>query len=128
MSEALDTSVVLRLLTGEPPEQADVARRYVGQRAEPIRVDALVIGESYFALRHHYHVPHREAVGALHAFVCSDRVRVSSEVIDALKTARAEREPGLLDRLIVAAARDAACVLRTFDRRLARLDGALLLR
>ena len=128
MNDALDTSVVLRLLTGEPPEQAEIARRHVERSTDPLWVDALVVGESYFALRHHYGVPHREAVDALLALVRSDRMLASEETRAALASARAGAGPGVMDRLIVAAAREVGRVLCTFDRQLARLEGARLLR
>jgi predicted nucleic acid-binding protein len=128
VSDALDTSVVLRLLTGEPPAQAELARRHVERSSEPLWLDALVVGESYFALRHHYGVPHREAVDALLALVGSDRTSASEQTRAALASARAGAGPGVMDRLFVAAARDVGRVLCTFDRQLARLDGARLLR
>ncbi|MCU0616940.1 MAG: PIN domain-containing protein [Gemmatimonadaceae bacterium] len=128
MSDALDTSVVLRLLVGEPPEQAEAARRHLEASDQPVVVDRLVIAESYFALRHHYRVPHVDAAEALLALLSSDRVSASPAMTSALRAARAAPEPGLVDRLIVAAAQESGHTLRTFDRRLARVDGARLLR
>jgi len=53
----LDTSVVLRLLIGEPRAQAEVARRRI-ERAliagEKVIVTDLVVAEAFHALRHHY--------------------------------------------------------------------------
>jgi predicted nucleic acid-binding protein len=123
----MDTSVVLRLLTGEPAVQAEVARRHVEQRDAPVAVDALVVGESYFALRHHYAVPHNEAVDALLALLASERIVSAAEVRDALSAARDGGQPGVMDRLILAAAQREGRELLTFDRRLARLDGTRLL-
>ena len=60
MAIGLDTSVVLRLLIGEPRAQADVARRRI-ERAlvagEKVVVTDLVVAEVFHALRHHYDVP-----------------------------------------------------------------------
>ena len=128
MSEALDTSVVLRLLTGAPSGQAELARRHLEQAGTPVWVDALVIGESYFALRHHYAVPHAAAVDALLALLASGRVSSSDASREALADVARTSEPGVMDRLILGAAREGDRVLRTFDRRLATLDGANLLR
>ncbi len=128
MSEALDTSVVLRLLTGEPAVQAEVARRYLQDAASPVFVDAVVVGESYFALRHHYHVPHHVAIDALLAVVTSDRIAALPEVCDALTAAQEQQKPGVMDRLILAVARASDRILVTFDRELARLEGSRELR
>ena len=127
MNEALDTSVVLRLLTGEPAPLAEVARAHLARCTSPVAVDALVVGESYFALRHHYGVPHRDAVEALVARVQSERLTCPAGVREALAEARDGNHPGVMDRLILAAARGAERTLLTFDRRLARHGGARLL-
>jgi len=64
----LDTSVVLRLLIGEPRAQADVARRRI-ERAliagEKVVVTDLVVAEAFHALRHHYDVPQTGVVDRL---------------------------------------------------------------
>jgi predicted nucleic acid-binding protein len=127
MNEVLDTSVVLRLLTGEPAPRAEVAREHLARCTSPVAVEALVLGESYFALRHHYRVPHRDAVEALVALVHSERLNCPPEVRAALADARDGNHPGVIDRLILAAARGAERTLLTFDRQLARHEGARLL-
>lgn len=123
MSLALDTSVVLRLLTGSPPEQAAAARAVVERAAAPVAVSDLVAGESYFALRHHYRVPHGEAVAALASLLADPRVQASGvapAVLNALAASPARGGPGLMDQPIAADyARDGHRLL-TFDRDLAR--------
>lgn len=128
MSEALDSSAVLRLLTGEPLEQAEVVRRHLEVSAGPVFVDPLVVGECYFALRHHYRVPHREAVDALFQMLSSERIRSTPDLRTALAESKERDQPGLMDRLILSAAQREAYTLLTFDRQLAQLDGARLLR
>ncbi len=128
MNEALDTSVVLRLLTGEPPEQCETARRYLEQSGSPLSVHPIVVGESYFALRHHYTVPHVHAVDALLALLSSAHITSGAEVRAALSAVRDEPNPGVIDRLILAAAKTQEQVLLTFDRQLGKLEGARTLR
>lgn len=127
MSLALDTSAVVRLLVGEPPEQTDAVRRQLARSPVPVWVDALVVGESYFALRHHYGVPHRDAVEALRSLLASDRVAAHDAVRAALTDARDGNRPGLMDRLILATAQGDGRTLLTLDRQLSRLEGARLL-
>jgi predicted nucleic acid-binding protein len=75
----LDTSVVLRLLIGEPRAQAEAARRRI-ERAliagEKVVVTDLVVAERFHALRHHYDVPQATALGRLQAFFNAGIVQV----------------------------------------------------
>ncbi len=121
----LDTSVVLRLLVGAPAAQAEAARRLLETTAEPVLVSDLVVGEAYFALRHHYAVPHAAAVTALGALLGDARVRAPGAAPTVLQQARAET-PGLMDRLIHEHYRSDGATLATFDRDAARLKGARL--
>jgi predicted nucleic acid-binding protein len=73
MTLALDTSVVIRLLIGEPAGKALAAQQAIESKPRgSVAVSDLVIGESYVALRHHYEVPHRKAIAALIARNCRD--------------------------------------------------------
>ena len=64
MSLGLDTSVLLRLLTGEPAREASLARARL-ERAyaarERVVVTDLVLAEAYFALHYHYGIAKEEA-------------------------------------------------------------------
>ena len=129
MTPGLDTSVVIRLLVGEPAHQAAVARRALeGQPRGSVAVSDLVVGESYFALRHHYGVPHGRAVAALAALLADARIRspgVARQVL--AKMSDRDSGPGLMDRLIHAGYQQDDVALLTFDRIAARLPGAQLL-
>lgn len=130
MTVGLDTSVAVRLLVGEPAAQADAARKWLVERgsADPATLSDLVVGETYFALRHHYGVPHRRAVAALRALLVDPRVQpsgVARQVLTALP--QEEVAPGLMDRLIHADYRHSGAGVVTFDRDAARLEGAALL-
>ena len=96
MSAGLDTSFVLRLLVGEPVEQAEAALATLGElTAKGVRalVSDLVISETYFALQHHYGVPKAKAHEALRDLLLSGDVTclgVAADVLNApsLATAR----------------------------------------
>lgn len=79
MAIGLDTSVVLRLLIGEPRAQAEVARRRT-ERAliagEKVIVTDLVAVEMFHALRHHYDVPQAVALSRLQEFFSAGVVQV----------------------------------------------------
>jgi len=132
VSVGLDTSVALRLLTGTPMEQAESARAFVAAEEEPVTLSDLVVAELYFALRHHFAVPHVESVRAILALLADPRVRgpgIAHAVFsEALARGSSKSRPGLIDSLIHADyARDGLEIV-TFDRDLARLPGARLLR
>lgn len=128
MTLFLDTSVVLRLLTGQPAEQADSARRILADATAPVLVSDLVIAESYHALRHHYQVPHIKAVQALALLVNANAVQASGHAAAVLAaSARSATSPGLVDRLILAKCVAQAGELLTFDHDLARQPDARLL-
>lgn len=122
----LDTSVVVRLLVGEPVAQAEAARRALQrahERNEPVFVCDLVLAEAYFALQHHYRVPKGEARELLLRFARSGLVRPQPP--EALGALAEEHGPGLVDRLIHARYRGLGATTLTFERRLAALEGAV---
>ena len=131
MSDGLDTSVVLRLLIGTPPDAAEVARAFVAGATTSVFVSDLVVSETYYALKHHYKIPHAEAVSALNALLADARVQssgVAKSVLAAMSSRTETRStPGLLDRLIHADYARDDVRLSTFDRELSRLAGANLL-
>lgn len=124
---SLDTSVVLRLLTGLPEAQAQAARRALTESPQPIVVDDVVVAECYHALRHHYRVPHADAARALHLFVSGDSVRATGQCEQVLATAINRMSPGFMDQLIHAVATQHGGSLLTFDRALAQLPDVRLI-
>jgi predicted nucleic-acid-binding protein len=100
----LDTSVVLRLLVGEPADQAERAWQAVVEvrsAGGEVFVSDLVASEAYFALHHHYAVPKGEALRQLRALFASGELvseGVAPEVLATPKLASAK--PGFVDRMI----------------------------
>jgi len=132
-SLGLDTSVVIRLLTGEQPAQARRAlalleeTQAAGGRAI---VSDLVVSEAYFALHAHYGVPKREAVLALLEMLQSGLVFPDSDgcAVDALRAAaRGPARPGLVDRLIHAQYLARARRPVSFEKAFRKLKDALVL-
>ncbi len=101
----LDTSVVLRLLTGEPDELAkQVVQRIIEMLAkgDSFAVSDLVAAETYYALQFHYKMPKNEALAAL-ILLAKDGsgIRFSVEAEKVLSTPQlAKANPGFVDRLI----------------------------
>jgi predicted nucleic acid-binding protein len=125
----LDTSVVVRLLVGEPVTQADAARRRLTaafESGELVLVSDLVAAETYHALHYHYAVPKAEARALLRRFLDAGLVTLDPEA--SLAVFAPAGGAGLVDRLIHARYRSLGAVTLTFESRQARLEGAEQLR
>lgn len=128
---ALDTSVVMRLLTGQPPDQTAAARRYMAEVAKAdarVYVSNLVVMEAYFACQHHYGMPKASVLKGLHTLLSMSTFVVHPQLLpllamEGLATAR----PGFLDRLIHAEAATARLPLVTFEKAAVRLSGTQML-
>jgi predicted nucleic-acid-binding protein len=105
MTVGLDTSIVLRLLLGEPAEQAQRATAYLDElarRGAKAAVSDLVVAETYFALQHHYGVPKKEALAALRAMFADGEIGAQGVAADILATeGLASAKPEFIDRLIL---------------------------
>lgn len=125
MTIGLDTSVVVRLLEGDPPDQlAQALRRIRKAKAagDTVIVTDLVVAEAYFTLQRHYGVPKDEARRALIALF--DGRLVEPEPTGVLVALGARSGPGLVDRLIHERYRALGVSTLTFDGRMAKLGGA----
>jgi predicted nucleic-acid-binding protein len=115
----LDTSVVLRLLIGQPADLALVARERLQQaheESDTILVTDLVIAESYYALVHHYHLDKEEARKLLQRMATSGAIQIEpQQAVEALESASGA---GLVDRLILHRHRSMEAATLTFDRSL----------
>lgn len=128
----LDTSVVLRFLTGEPQDQARAAEAALdkivasGGRAA---VSDLVISETYYALQFHYGVPKVKALMTLEAFVGSDEIQclgVADEILRQQELAQAN--PGFVDRLIHGGYSQTCEKMFSFEKAAKKLPGASVLK
>ena len=100
----IDTSIVLRLLVGEPESQAKKAIALLDKftrENKQAAVSDIVISETYFALQYHYKVPKARALNTLHEFLSSGEIvalGVAPKVLEHANLASAN--PGFADRLI----------------------------
>ena len=105
MTFGLDTSVVLRLLTGQPQDLAAKAlERYQDGIAagDDFSVSDLVAAESYYAIQHHYGKSKEEALDALRSFSSGDGISFSQNFEAAINTPNIHKaSPGFVDRMLV---------------------------
>ena len=119
----IDTSILVRLLTGDPEEGFNsVVRALTSLIDDGAEVFASnqVIGEAYIALQHHYSVSRADAHLALATVLTSGLVtpQNGAGVITAIQTTTG---CGLLDRLIANDYHRAEMVTLTLDRKMAAL-------
>ena len=104
MNAGLDTSVLVRLLTGQPHDLALVALDYLQERqkaGDRVLVSDWVVAEAYYALQHHYGASKRATLHALAGFLASSGVENIGEAASLLTTPALESaKPGFIDRMI----------------------------
>ena len=130
MKTGLDTSVVLRLLTGQPPAQAAKAVALLDQLRRgghrPV-VSDLVVAEASFALQHHYGVGKADALGALRDMFDAGEIDATGAAATVLGTpGLSTAKPGFVDRLIHAGYATAGGRMATFERASSRLGPVIV--
>ena len=104
MIVGLDTSVLVRLLAGDPRELALAALSFVLARQEAgdrLRVSELVVAETYHAMQYHYGVSKRDALAELRQFLETPGVEGAGSLAELLATPGLESaKPGFIDRVI----------------------------
>ncbi len=132
MTVGLDTSVVVRLLTGEPEDLAGVALRYMMNRrrtGDRLLVSDWVLAEAYYALQHHYKASKKDTLAALRSFLATPGVEGTGDVAGVIATPRLESaKPGFIDRVIHANyLRSGVEEMVTFEKAAAKLPAVRVL-
>ena len=131
MKAGLDTSVVLRLLLGQPADQAARAVAFLDELSRGGHhavVSDLVAAEAYFALQHHYGVSKQDALLGLRRLFADGEIEplgAAAEVLAADGLASAK--PGFVDRLILGAYACAADEMVTFEKAAGKLKSVRVL-
>ena len=122
----IDTSVLVRLLTGLPAEEysrcVDELTRMADLENAEMFASNQVIGESYVAVQHHYGVSKSAARAALSSVLSSGLISPLNGSA-ALAALTETGGPGLLDRLIAEDYSRSMSATITLDRRMATLPG-----
>ena len=125
MTFGLDTSVVLRLLTGQPQELAEraLARYQEGVAAgDRFCVSDVVAAEAYFALQQHYRKTKGEALTALKGFSEGEGISFSPNFTASINTPSIHRaNPGFVDRMLVSGYREQGQITLSCEKSFRRL-------
>jgi len=132
MNVGLDTSVLLRLLIGSPPDQARAAVHFLDglcRRGKKASVSDLVVAETYFALQFHYGISKGDALAALAALLATGEIIAIGSAGRVLTQPRlGSARPGFVDRLIHAAYTESGCKMATFERAARKLPEVIVLK
>ncbi|MGH9418776.1 MAG: PIN domain-containing protein [Thermoanaerobaculia bacterium] len=121
---AVDTNVLVRLVTGDDEKQEIVARAFV-QRG--VWVSHLVLTETAWVLDDAYSLDHEEIVAVIDMLINHESVTLQDAdvVVNALEQYRRKPSLGFSDCMVLEIARKAGHLpLGTFDRNLSKIDGA----
>lgn len=131
MKVGLDTSVVLRLLLGQPADQTARAVAFLDELSRGGHhavVSDLVAAEAYFALQHHYDVSKPDALLGLRQLFAAGEIKPLGAVAEVLAThGLASAKPGFVDRLIHGAYAEAADEMVTFEKAATKLKSVRVL-
>lgn len=117
----LDTSVLVRYLTGDPPSMADRAAEII-DTDRPLILSELALVETAYVLESFYQVPRDELVDALIALVqrrnISPLTAAKSLVLEGLRQCRPSKRISFTDALLWSEARERGVSrIYSFDRR-----------
>ena len=122
MTAFVDTNVLIRHLTGDPPERAARATRYLGAAGELLLPD-LILAEVAYVLESFYEVPRAQVATTLRAVLAYPAIRVLDA--DLLQRAVEVYEIHRLDfadaYLVASAERTGIGVIASFDRTIDRV-------
>ena len=125
--EFLETSVVVRYLTKDPPDMAARAARLITSRT-PLYITGTALAETAHVLRDVYAVDRATVVDLLRALIRDDGVQPypadAARVVEGLELCRPSGKVSIPDALIWAEALSTGgpTVIYTFDRRFPRAD------
>jgi predicted nucleic acid-binding protein len=119
----VDTNILVRHLTGDPPDQAAVASAYLAA-ADVLLLPDLILAETAYVLESFYEAP-RETVGtALRAIVGFPAIRVVDEalLLRAIELYETDRLDFAAAYLVACAESTGVGVVASFDRSIDRIS------
>ena len=119
---AIDTNILVRFLTGDDPNQAEKARKLIGEGE--IFVATSVLLESEWVLRSAYDFSAEQIVGALRAFAGLPGVTLEDAPLVSRALDWAEQGLDFADALHLARAEGCSAFM-SFDRKLAKVAASL---
>ncbi len=122
MSAFIDTNVLIRHLTGDPPEQAERASRHLGEADELLLVD-LVVAEVVYVLESFYEVPRTRVAELVRSIIGFPAMAVLDAplLLRAVEVYEVDRLDFAEAYLVASAERAGVRVVASFDRSIDRV-------
>ncbi len=122
MSAFVDTNILVRHLTGDPPEQAARATKFLAEADELLLVD-LVVAEVVYVLESFYEVPRERVADLVRAIIAFPAIVVldSAMLLRALEVYETVRLDFAKAYLVAQAERSGVGVVASFDRAIDRV-------
>ena len=122
MSAFVDTNVLIRHLTGDPPHQAARATRFLAEADELLLAD-LIVAEVVYVLESFYEVKRARVAELVRAIIAFDAVRVVDEelLLRALEVYEIDRLDFAEAYLVASAERSGVDSVASFDRAIDRV-------
>ncbi len=122
MSAYVDTNILVRHLTGDPPDQAARATRFLAEADELLLAD-LIVAEVVYVLESFYEVERPRVAELVRAILAFDRVRVGDEelLLRAVEVYEIDRIDFAEAYLVASAERSGVDAVASFDRSIDRV-------
>lgn len=122
MSAFVDTNVLIRHLTGDPPSQAARATRFLAE-ADELLLAGLIVAEVVYVLESFYEVGRARVAELVRAIIAFDAVRVVDEqlLLRAVEAYEIERLDFAEAYLVASAERSGVDTVVSFDRSIDRV-------
>ncbi len=128
MRIAIDTSVLVRILTNKPQPLAAEVISIIEKRianGDTIVVPNLVLSEAYYAVQHHYGVDKKSALLALRFLSLQPGFEFSRLAVNILSIDGLEHlNPGFVDRLICGEQEECNMAILSCEKSFARTSNA----
>jgi predicted nucleic-acid-binding protein len=122
VSAFVDTNVLIRHLTGDPPSQAARATRFLAE-ADELLLAGLIVAEVVYVLESFYEVGRARVAELVRAIIAFDAVRVVDEqlLLRAVEAYEIERLDFAEAYLVASAERSGVDTVVSFDRSIDRV-------
>jgi len=123
MTAFIDTNILVRHLTGDPPDQAARATRLIASGVELLLPD-LIVAECAYVLESFYRTPRPQVATALRAIVGFGSIKVIDEelLLRAVEVYEVERLDFADAYLVACAETTGVGVIASFDRSIDRVS------
>ncbi len=121
MTAFVDTNVIVRHLTGDPPTQARRATRFL-QQADNLLLPDLILAEVAYVLESYYEAPRPQVAEALRAILAFRAIRVVDGplLLRAVELYEVQGQDFADAYLVASAERTGVGVVASFDREIDR--------